>query len=212
MIKYDNVTVTFRGEILFENLSFEIPRNSKTLISAKSGFGKSTLFAMALGFYFPDKGEVFVDGEKVTNENVWGIRKKIAFVDQETSLPQGKVSEWFKYVASLKANQHLDFGKEKILAEFEKFELDAKIYDEEITNLSGGEKQRLALITALLLNRQIYFLDEPTSALDAKLKRKVTDCFLSLEGKTVVIISHDEIWKEIHEIKIFDMERKQWER
>ncbi len=127
-------------------------------------------------------------------------------------MPQGKVSEWFEYVASLKANQHLNLGKEKILAEFEKFELDAKIYAEEITELSGGEKQRIALITALLLNRQIYFLDEPTSALDAKLKRKVTDYFLSLEGKTVVIISHDEIWKEIPEIKIFDMERKQWER
>ncbi len=212
MIRYENISVTFRGEDLFGNLNLEIPCNSKTLITGKSGYGKSTLFSILLGFFLPQKGKVYFNNRPITPESAWNVRTEIAYVDQEASLGQGKVSEWFAFVASLKANRALNFSKENILEKFSLFDLPEEIYDEDIAQISGGEKQRLALVTAVLLKRKVFLLDEPTAALDEKLKGKVIDYFMNLNDVTVVVVSHDEIWKKPKNIKIYDMERKQWVR
>ena len=212
MIEYKNISVIYRGEELFGKLNLEIKRNSKVLIVGKSGYGKSTLFSILLGFYKPDSGDVLFNNEKITEENIWEIRKKIAYVDQSVSLQNLTVAEWFDYVASLKANKSIDFSKKRILEKFNFFQLDEKIFNEKIDLLSGGEKQRLALITAILLNREIYLLDEPTSALDNKLKKIVVEYFSSFENKTIIVISHDDIWLNQTSFNVFDLENKKWVR
>ncbi len=212
MIEYKNISVIYRGEDLFGKLNLEIKRNSKVLIVGKSGYGKSTLFSILLGFYKPDSGDVLFNNEKITEENIWEIRKKIAYVDQSVSLQNLTVAEWFDYVASLKANKSIDFSKKRILEKFNFFQLDEKIFNEKIDLLSGGEKQRLALITAILLNREIYLLDEPTSALDNKLKKMVVEYFSSFENKTIIVISHDDIWLNQTSFNVFDLENKKWVR
>ncbi len=210
MIKFENITVNFRGTNLFTNLSFEITRNSKVLIAGKSGYGKSTLFAILLGYYRLDEGKVFFDGKEVTSETAWDVRKRIAYVDQDASIGGGKVSDWFATVAALKANRETDFGKTAILRTFELLELSPQILYEETEHLSGGERQRVALATALLLKRKIFLLDEPTSALDETLKRKITDYFVNMEDVTLAVISHDEIWRSANKIDVFNMEKKEW--
>ncbi len=212
MIEYKNISVIYRGEDLFGKLNLEIKRNSKVLIVGKSGYGKSTLFSILLGFYKPDSGDVLFNNEKITEENIWEIRKKIAYVDQSVSLQNLTVAEWFDYVASLKANKSIDFSQKRILEKFKFFQLDEKIFNEKIDLLSGGEKQRLALITAILLNREIYLLDEPTSALDNKLKKMVVEYFSSFENKTIIVISHDDIWLNQTSFNVFDLENKKWVR
>ncbi len=212
MIEYKNISVIYRGEELFGKLNLEIKRNSKVLIVGKSGYGKSTLFSILLGFYKPDSGDVLFNNEKITEENIWEIRKKIAYVDQSVSLQNLTVAEWFDYVASLKANKSIDFSKKRILEKFNFFQLDEKIFNEKIDLLSGGEKQRLALITAILLNREIYLLDEPTSALDNKLKKMVVEYFSSFENKTIIVISHGDIWLNQTSFNVFDLENKKWVR
>ena len=74
-------------------------------------------------------------------------------------------------------------------------ELEHDILDKNFQELSGGEKQRIGILTSLLLNRDIYLLDEVTSALDMKLKKKVADYFLAQEDWTLLIISHDQEWE-----------------
>lgn len=212
MIKYEKISVSFRGVSLIDELSLEIPEKSKSLIVGKSGNGKSTLLAILLGFYKPDSGKVYFADEELTEENVWEIRKKIAYADQDSSLGLGKVSEWFDFVGSLKANQKKFFSRKEILNLFEFFELPEEIMNEKIETLSGGERQRLSLITAIALRRKVFLLDEPTASLDAALKKKVAEYFVSLNDATVVVISHDEIWREISDVKVFDMELKKWVR
>ncbi len=212
MIKFDNITVKFRGATLLSRLNLEIKENSKTLITGKSGKGKSTLFSILLGFYDEHEGKVFFDGEEITDENIWDVRKQIAYVPQDTNFADGKVSEWFEYIASIKANHNADFSETRIKEIFGFFDLPQEIFTEAIENLSGGEKQRLVLATAILLNRKVFLLDEPTSALDAKLKQKVVDYFSSLENKTTVIISHDTIWQTAKNFNIYDLEKQQWVR
>jgi putative ABC transport system ATP-binding protein len=74
------------------------------------------------------------------------------------------------------------------------FDLPLKILKEDYVNLSGGEKQRIALIVALLLKRDIFLLDEATSSLDRELKLRVIDFFTHRPEWTVLSISHDQDW------------------
>ena len=73
--------------------------------------------------------------------------------------------------------------------------LEDDILDKNFQELSGGEKQRIGILIALLLNRDIYLLDEVTSALDVNLKKTVADYFLARENWTLLVISHDREWE-----------------
>jgi putative ABC transport system ATP-binding protein len=74
-------------------------------------------------------------------------------------------------------------------------ELEKDILEKNFETLSGGEKQRIGILIALMLGRDIFLLDEATSALDSGLKKKVVDNFLKNEDWTVFIISHDKEWE-----------------
>ncbi len=89
----------------------------------------------------------------------------------------------------------------------QELELEGNILDKNFQELSGGEKQRIGILIALLLNRDIYLLDEVTSALDMNLKKKVSDYFLSREDLTLLVISHDREW-ERDWIEIIDLESR----
>ncbi len=77
--------------------------------------------------------------------------------------------------------------------------------------VSGGERQRLALAIALLLKRKIFLLDEATSSLDRKLKKKVVDYFLNQKSLTVLSISHDSEWLDTNKAKVFNLEQNKWQ-
>ena len=85
--------------------------------------------------------------------------------------------------------------------------LEDDILDKNFQELSGGEKQRIGILIALLLNRDIYLLDEVTSALDVNLKKTVADYFLAREDWTLLVISHDLEW-ERDWVETIDIESK----
>lgn len=74
-------------------------------------------------------------------------------------------------------------------------ELEKDILEKDFENLSGGEKQRIGILIALLLEREIFLLDEATSALDAGLKKKVGELFLKHSQWTLFVISHYREWE-----------------
>lgn len=86
------------------------------------------------------------------------------------------------------------------------FFLHESVYEQELNSLSGGEVQRIAIIAALLLDRNTYLLDEITSSLDADLKKVVADHFMNLKDKTILFISHDEVWRQYNNTSI-DLEK-----
>ena len=85
------------------------------------------------------------------------------------------------------------------------FELESDILEKEIERLSGGEKQRIAIINALLLEREIFLLDEISAALDKKLKIKTLDYFFKNKEYTILSISHDGYVPEHVEIKTIEL-------
>lgn len=212
MIRFNKVFLSYNAKQIFNDLCFEIRQGDKIVILGRSGLGKSSLFHLILGFAFAQKGEVCFDGSPVTEKNVWDVRRKIAFVDQDVSIGDGRVIDRLQYFFGLKANAGSGFSEKRVSELVEYFELDSDVLDKDIIDLSGGERQRLAVIVSALLGRSVYLLDEATSALDKQLKEKVVDYFTSRDDWTVLVVSHDPAWLKKPAVKTFDLEAGKWKQ
>jgi ABC-type multidrug transport system ATPase subunit len=200
-ININNLSITYDGLVLFEDVSFEVPSGQVCCISGPSGCGKSSLLGTMLGFVTPQQGAITIDGTAVDEKSVWQLRHKIAYVPQEPDLGQQRTLECIRRPFAYKANAHLQYDTESVRSYFERFKLPAKLLDKFAGNLSGGEKQRVAIIIALLLDRPVLLLDEPTSALDKESRRILKDILSELQ-KTIVCISHDEFLLDIADVTI----------
>ena len=194
MIQLQNVSLKFDKQELFNNLSVEVPAGGRLLILGGSGTGKTTLLRLLLGFVMPDRGNVIIDGQKLSLVNVWKVRQKMAYVSQEMQIGRGNTERFIKEVFSYKNNRNISYDRSKLVSLLEDFHLDAGTLNKDLEELSGGELQRFAIIVTLLLNRKIYLLDEVTSALDQPLKELIVNHFLSMKDKTLIISSHDSVW------------------
>lgn len=205
MIAFTKVGKSFNGKAVFDGLSFAIKEGEKKLIYGESGTGKTTVLNMILGFEKPDTGTIEYRSNSLTDETIKTIRKDIALLPQNLDIAEGNVFNFVSGVFSLKSTP--DLQMEKLYDLLNEWQLDEDILEKDFGQISGGEKQRLAIIIALLLERNVYLLDEPTSSLDEKLKLRVRDKFLNMNGSTLIVVSHDDIWYKSG-IDIIDLERK----
>ncbi|MDD4497864.1 MAG: ATP-binding cassette domain-containing protein, partial [Methanosarcinaceae archaeon] len=149
--------------------------------------------------------KVYFQKGPISPEKVREIRKAVAYVSQDPDIGEGRVRTLLEEIFSYRANRNL-FDSQKLRSLMEEFELEEDILEKNYEELSGGEKQRVGIIIALLLEREVYLLDEATSALDAGLKQKVADYFLHRRNWTLFIISHDPEW-EREDVKIIVLEK-----
>ncbi len=193
LIELKNIYKIFENKKILHNFSLTINKNDKILIYGKSGIGKSTIFKLILGFTLPDKGQILYNNKPINEENIWELRQNISYIPQSVDIGEGKIKSFIKHIMSYKINEK-DIGWENQLPNLlEKFHLNTDLLNKNIQNLSGGEKQRIAIIISILLNRNIFLLDEITAQLDKKMKDCIVNYFLNIE-KTVLVISHDECW------------------
>ncbi len=196
MIDLRNICLRYNSQTLFENLELSIPKGGKLLISGESGSGKTSILRLILGLEQPGKGSVHIDDQIMDSTNVWSLRGQMAYVSQDMSLGQGIVEGFIKEVLRFRRNRSLHYDRAKTELLIKQFGLKPGMLQHRLEDISGGELQRIAIITALLLQRPIYLLDEVTSALDQKMKQRVVDYFLSLNDTTLVIVSHDNVWHQ----------------
>lgn len=206
LICYQNVTVTRKGADILKGFNLEIQRGEKVLVYGKSGIGKSTVLKLLLGFTRPDRGAVFFDDHPLDRKQVWEVRKRIAYVSQDLDIGQGRVSDFISHVMGYKVNASIGTSDEKLDNAMSLLELEPSILDKSLEEISGGEKQRVALACALLLERDVYLLDEATSAVDLELKKKVVRHFTSLEDVTLLCVSHDVNWLEAEPLEVVRLE------
>lgn len=189
-----NVSFSYGGEKILEDLSLNIPEGKVIGITGRSGSGKSTLLKLFMRFWPVTEGKVTVSGKSVDEINTENLRDMESFVTQQTHLFHDSIR---KNLCIAK----LDATEEEIIAACKKASVHdfimglPKGYDTEVgelgDTLSGGERQRLGLARAFLHNAPFLLLDEPTSNLDSLneaviLKALQTEC----QDKTVILVSH----------------------
>ena len=194
---------------LFENFSLEIPAGKKVAFVGPSGCGKSTLFQLLLGFYPFEKGEISIDGIDIREMDVKQLRAIYGVVQQEPVLFQGTVAYNIKYNTDAtiseirKAAEQANALKFIEANEFDVIVVDKKTaknvsgtgFDRQVgskgNQISGGQKQRLAIARAIIKNPKILLLDEATSALDAQNEAVVQESLNNIMiGKTTLAIAH----------------------
>lgn len=166
-IEFKDVSVTFENRCILQNINFEIHRGEKVVFVGDNGSGKTTLLNLLLGLCRPSSGEVLIDGIPIQNYNIEAYRKKISVVSQNVHLFSGTVRENIL----LDEETPFDSGKYPLFCKkaVEKLE---KNYDTTVgidgTKLSGGEKQKVALLRALNRKGEFLVLDEATSNYDSE--------------------------------------------
>jgi len=192
-VQFRNVCLAWDEKPVIENFSIEIFEGTRAVFAAPSGKGKSTLLKSLLGFIIPSSGEIRVSGYLMKPGSAHKIRQNIAYVPQDFPFSK-RAGDFIMLPFTFNANKNLKPGNDEIMDLFDRFLLDKSTFEKPMTEISGGEKQRIALITALLLKKKILLLDEPVSSLDKESRKRVTDYIISLENITVISASHDREW------------------
>ena len=183
------------NKAVLENININIPKGMRVGIIGRSGAGKSTLVDLILGLLIPQKGEIFVDKNKLCDVTKnW--QKQIGYIPQEIYLLDDSIKNNISFgINKDEVNEDLIHKAVKI-AQLENLvyslpnKLDT-IVGNRGTKLSGGEKQRIAIARAMYNNPEILILDEATSALDIDNENKILgEINQNLSDKTTIIISH----------------------
>jgi subfamily B ATP-binding cassette protein HlyB/CyaB len=178
----------------YRNLSLAIPTGKLTVLMGPSGCGKSTLAKLMQGFYWPQEGQVTLDGRDIRQLAANELRATFGVVPQETVLFAGSV-----YDNLVMAHPHASF--EDVIAACKAAEIHEVIeklpqgYQTEIgergTGLSGGQRQRIAIARALLKRPKVLIFDEAISNLDQQTAEHFAQTINRLKGKvTMIFITH----------------------
>ena len=192
IIELKNITKTFDGETVLDDISLDIYDNEFLTLLGPSGCGKTTTLRLIGGFETPDSGDIIFMGENINDvppykRNVntvfqryalfphLNVFENVAFPLREKKLPRDEINEKVKEMLSMVA-----------LTGFE---------HRSVTSLSGGQQQRVAIARALVSSPKVLLLDEPLAALDLKLRKDMQQELKKIQkatGITFVFVTHDQ--------------------
>ncbi len=199
ILSMDNVSYSYDSEDevakkAVDGVSFTVQEDEWIAIVGHNGSGKSTLAKLMIGLLFPEEGDVNVFIEKLTEENIWGIRSRMGFVFQNPD-NQFVGSTVQDDVAFALENNGVPFEEMVIRVHDALAQVKMSDFlDQEPHHLSGGQKQRVAIAGALALHPKLLIMDEATSMLDPQGRNEVIHLVEELKrktGLTVISITHD---------------------
>lgn len=210
MIKTKNITKSFGTLQVLKGVDFEIEAGKVVSIVGTSGAGKTTLLQILGTLSQPDGGSLIINGKdplKLNEKELAAFRNKhIGFVFQfHHLLPEFSAFENVclpGYISNTPKNEVEDKALELL-----KFLGLSDRLSHKPNELSGGEKQRVAVARALINSPSVIFADEPTGNLDSKNKKELHDLFFSLRDKygiTLIIVTHDREFAEMSDV-IFEI-------
>ncbi len=198
VVEFERVWFGYRGEYLLENISFSIAEGDFVAILGHNGAGKTTLIKLALGLLKPSKGMINIFGKNIDEFTEWNRLGYLQQSFQELNLDfpanveeivllgrLGRKNRLFKYFDAE------DYAKAKHAMEL------AGVYGYRyklLSELSGGQRQKVFLARVLANEPEVLFLDEPTNNLDFKSQTEFFQLLKALandQKKTIVLISHD---------------------
>ena len=193
MIEIKGLCKSFGDHEVLKGIDQNVEEGEVLCIVGPSGSGKSTMLRCINRLEEPTGGEIYIDGELVTEKNVDAMRTKMGMVFQSFNLfPHKSVLENLTIGPINVKKADKKESEEKGLALLERVGLAEKA-NEYPRNLSGGQQQRVAIARALAMDPEVMLFDEPTSALDPEMVGEVLDVMKSLakDGMTMVVVTHE---------------------
>jgi putative ABC transport system ATP-binding protein len=207
----------YEDRVLCRDIELSVHKGERILIVGATGTGKSSLLS-ALNLMNPSyEGSIHFEGKDICSFRPEELRSRICMVMQEPWLEEGTIQANLDYPLGFAAFKHQDkTGREqRINALMEAFRFPPRYLEQDTSQLSGGEKQRVALIRALQLAPELLLLDEISSALDQETSGIISDCIFQSFPGTVIAISHDPLWQsrwqriwELKDGQIVDRQRE----
>lgn len=193
-IRFESVSFSHGQKAILKDVSLVIPSGSFVGIAGSSGAGKTTIADLMIGLWHPRQGRILIDGVPLSEMDLIAWRKMVGYVPQEmflfhdtiynnvvlgdTSISRSRVEESIRAAGAWEFVSHLPKGMDTPIGE-------------RGARISGGERQRIAIATALVRNPKLLVLDEVTTALDPETEAGICATLKSLTGKiTIVAISH----------------------
>lgn len=211
-LSIQNVTYQYGyGDPVLENIHLNIKAKSKISFVGSSGSGKTTLAKLLVGFYQDYQGNISLGQKNIQQIDKQLLRSSIHYVPQQSCFFEGSILENLLLGSSGSIQQEQIFWAIKMAELEEDIKRLPEGYHTKIStdsiNLSGGQKQKIAIARALLTNARILILDETTSGLDSITEKKIIQNLLTLD-KTVIFITHRLVVAERSEqVVVFDRGR-----
>ncbi|MDR1663725.1 MAG: ABC transporter ATP-binding protein/permease [Clostridiales bacterium] len=190
-VRFNHVSFAYgEDKPVLENVSFSIKKGSRAALVGHSGSGKSTVLKLLLSLYPPSSGDILLYGGNIRHMPVRTLRNQLAYVPQDSFMFPETIRENLggypedKLRAACESAGILEFIEDLP----QKFDT---LLSEAGENISGGQRQRLAIAHAYLQDAPVVLFDEATSALDPLTEAEILQSFLKMtEGKTVVMVAH----------------------
>ena len=187
-----NLTKSFDGKTILDNISFDLKNGEFLSILGPSGCGKTTLLRILIGLEKADSGEILKAGKDVSN--LKSIERGMGIVFQNYALfPNMNVLENVEYALKLRPETKAK-AREIAMKTLEQVYLTDQMYKKP-NQLSGGQQQRVAIARTLAMNPDIILLDEPISALDVSNRENMKKELKAIQKKfnaTMLFITHDQ--------------------
>lgn len=197
MIKFEDISICYDGDCILENFSAVIKNGENTVLNGPSGSGKSSVLKSVVGFVRLSEGRVNVEGTEVNDENISTIRSKVCYIPQKITFDSDEsVFDFLSFPFSFKINSDIVPARKEMASILSDFRLDSDIMYKPMSELSGGQVQRIGIARGILLKRSVYLLDEITSNLDKKSMSAVIEVFDKMKDVTILSVSHDIEWVE----------------
>ena len=194
MITFSDIHKNYNGKEIIADFNLTIESGTFLTIIGTSGSGKTTILKMINGLVLPDKGEIYIDGKNILEEDLIALRRNIGYVIQGNILfPHLTVAENIAYVLRLKNYSKTDITH-IVTEKLQQVNLDPELANRFPHQLSGGQQQRVGIARALAASPSIILMDEPFGALDIitrqQLQRELK-VLHQLSGATIVFVTHD---------------------
>ena len=201
LLSVQGVSKFFGGLTAVDRVNFEVTPGEVVALLGDNGAGKSTLIKCVSGVYQPEQGKVFFDGHEITSRSPADIRERgIETIYQDLALAENldvganvflgkeKTKKLFGFISVTDD----DYMREEALQVLDRLDIHIPSLRQKLANLSGGQRQAVAIARAMYWNAKLVIMDEPTAALAVPEQRKVLSLIRSLRAQNipVILISH----------------------
>ncbi len=215
-IEFKNISYSYnkKNNQIFDNLNFKISKGEIIGIVGENGTGKSTFFKILSSLIKPQNGEIFIDNNKIQNYENYSWKKSISYVEQNVFLFNDTL------LKNITLEESDNYQKERLNEIIKGINLNNfvdgngnglnKLILENNSNISGGEKQKIAICRSLYKNSNFILFDESLSNIDEKSIEIIKNYLRQLKNKGIIIISHKDDILSICD-KIYTLKNQKFE-